>query len=232
MDAVIVSDVHCDGPASPTQAAFLRFLATRPAETVVLGGDVFHAFAAPRRRPFSAYAPVIEALSTFSVVVVPGNHDWLLPAFLAEHSARVPVGPHGAIGARVELTLGGLRARVAHGDEVDPNPRYRAFHAGLRSRAFASALDALGETGAWKLMHRLAGPLGDGHSDPKLVSAQRGLAGGWISDGVELVVLGHTHVPSCERMGAGTFLNPGDWVRHRTYGVVHGREVELRRFEG
>ncbi len=224
MDAAIVSDVHCDGPDSVAQQDFLRFLAGCPAPTLVLAGDIFHAFWAPGGVPFVAYQPVLDALRGFDLVVLPGNHDFHLPAQFGLAAA--------SIGTTIERRLGGLSAVLSHGDEVDRSLKYRLFHGVLRGPGFSWLLDRLGTELAWETLHRLAGPLGLGKPDGALVAAQRALAGQRIAGGAELVVMGHTHAPSCERIDGGWFLNPGDWVEHRTYGVVRGREVELRCFEG
>lgn len=236
MTTLIVSDVHCDGPDSPTQRAFLQLLATTRPDTLVLAGDIFHAFGAPDGVPFAAYQPVIDALRGRNLIVLPGNHDWGLPEHLlrtdpASSAVIATAAPNPArIGARIDLPLEGLRASFSHGDEVDESWTYRGFHAILRSRAFGALLDRLGPERAWTLLHRLAGPLGDGAPNPRLVAAQRELATRWIAGGAQLVVTGHTHAPSCEPIGGGTWLNPGDWVSHRTYGVVEGGHVALRSF--
>jgi UDP-2,3-diacylglucosamine pyrophosphatase LpxH len=221
-DAVVVSDVHCDGPASPTQRAFLGFLARVRTRRLVLAGDIFHAFGQPRGTPFAAYQPVLDALADFDTVVLPGNHDWA-------HAGAAGTG--AAVGTRCSLRLGALLTEVSHGDEVDVSARYRAFHTLLRGRGFALLLDRIGAERAWNLLHRLAGALGDGAPDPALVAAQHTLAAQRWQLGVELVVMGHTHAPECTIGPAGRFLNPGDWVRHRTYGVVEGDHVTLRRFD-
>ncbi len=224
LDAAVVSDVHCDGPDSPTQVAFLRFLGGLRTRRLVLAGDIFHAFWCPEGVPFPAYRPVLDALADFDLVVLPGNHDWALGRFFAA-SAEV------AIGTKAELRLGDLAAEVTHGDEVDESPRYHGFHRVLRGAPFGWTLDRLGERGAWALLHQLAGRLGDGAPNPILVARQERRAAERLGAGVELVVMGHTHQPTCAHLPGGVFLNPGDWVRHRTWGAIEGGAVQLRRFE-
>ncbi|GDX80661.1 UDP-2,3-diacylglucosamine hydrolase [Deltaproteobacteria bacterium] len=236
MATLIVSDVHCDGPDSLTQQAFLGLLSAVQTDTLVLAGDIFHAFWAPNGTPFPAYQPVIEALRGRKLVVLPGNHDWGLPAHLLQRgfdpsAIVVTAAPNPArVGVRVDVPIEGLRASFTHGDEVDESWTYRGFHAILRSSGFGRLLDALGPVGAWNLLHRLAGPLGAGAPNPALVAAQRELAERWIAGGAQLVVTGHTHAPCCEKIGGGTWLNPGDWITHRTYGFVEEGRVELRTF--
>jgi UDP-2,3-diacylglucosamine pyrophosphatase LpxH len=227
LDAAVVSDVHCDGPGSATQVAFLRFLAGLRARRLVLAGDIFHTFWSPGGAAFAAYQPVVDALGDFDLVVLPGNHDWSVVRTFPD---ALGFGSD-AVGARVRVVLGGLEADISHGDEADDSVRYRSFHRLLRGRAFAALLDTLGDRGAWALLHRLAGRLGDGTPSARLVARQHLLAAGRIAEGAHLVVMGHTHAPECRQLGGGIFLNPGDWVRHRTWGAVVGGKVELRRFD-
>lgn len=224
MDALIVSDVHCDGPDSATQHAFLALLERTRPTTIVLAGDIFHAFALPRGEPFVAYRPVLDLLRARDCVALPGNHDWRLPEALGAPAAR--------IGTEIRRKLGRFDAVVTHGDEVDHSVGYRALHALLRGRAFGALLDALGPARAWTLVHQLAGPLGAGRPNPRLVAAQRALAARRIAGGASLVVMGHTHAPELSRIGEGWFLNPGDWVTHRTYGVVAGGSIHLMCWHG
>lgn len=224
-DAVVVSDVHCDGPGSPTQEAFLQFLAGLRTRRLVLAGDIFHAFWCPEGVPFAAYQPVLDALRDFELTVLPGNHDWSLGPHLGTPRADT------AIGTRVCLRLGELQADVSHGDEVDESPRYRGFHRVLRGSGFGWTLDRLGDRGAWALLHRLAGRLGDGAPNPELVARQERLAAERLRGDTELVVMGHTHQPTRLELPGGVFLNPGDWVRHRTWGAIEGQSVELHRFD-
>ncbi len=224
-DAVVVSDVHCDGPDSPTQVAFLGFLSALRTRKLVLAGDIFHTFWCPGGAPFPAYKPVLDALADFDLVVLPGNHDWALPGALR----GTPAADSSAIGTRVRLRLGELDTEVSHGDEVDDSPRYRALHRLLRGAAFGWSLDRLGADGAWSLLHRLAGGLGDGQPSPLLVSRQHALAAERVSQGRQLLVMGHTHQPERRELPGGVFLNPGDWVRHQTWGAVEGDRVTLHR---
>lgn len=136
LDAVVVSDVHCDGPDSPTQVAFLRFLGGLRTRRLVLAGDIFHTFWCPAGVPFPAYRPVLDALADFDLVVLPGNHDWALGRFFAA-SAEV------AIGTTAELRLGHLTAEVTHGDEVDESPATAA------STGCSAALRSGGRSTGW-----------------------------------------------------------------------------------
>ncbi len=241
MDAVLVSDLHLDGPGDPTQAAFLRFLGTLPPSvTLVVLGDAFHAWWTFDGEPFTAYAAVATALLDFNLVYLPGNHDFHAPAYFGARGATV-AGQNGP-GATVRRALGALDAHLSHGDEVDTSVGYRGLHAVLRGRAFHAAMVAAGPGRAWHLLHHLAGERAlvsrhtvddDGDDGSPLVLAQRALAAERAAVlGVHLVAMGHTHVPELSRRGEAQFLNTGDWVAHRSYGIVTGEEVRLLRYDG
>lgn len=231
LDAVLVSDVHVDGPACGRQAVFLRFLGglslTKP-PTLCLLGDIFHTWWHNGEQPFSAYAPVIRALADFPLIFVPGNHDFHAPAFFANRGATVP-RDHSAIGSCVTSTFGGLSAILTHGDQVDTSSGYRGLHAVLRSPSFSAAMWTLPAATQWKILHQLAGHAKGGPS-PVAIARQHTL-GVRLSAGHGLVAMGHTHAPELVRHPNFVFLNTGDWVEHRTYATVANGHVELSRFD-
>ncbi len=51
---------------------------------------------------------------------------------------------------------------------------------------------------------------------------------------LDLVVLGHTHIPALREVETGRFyLNAGDWVAHRSYAVLkRGEPPELLEWPG
>ncbi|MDT8341145.1 MAG: hypothetical protein RQ751_06500, partial [Longimicrobiales bacterium] len=127
----------------------------------------------------------------------------------------------------VRLTLAGRRVLFAHGDGLGPGDRgYRALKSVLRSRAF-------------RLLYRWLHPdLGARVARRASSTAERAAAGpaeqrrarvlrAWARETlgadptIDLLVLGHTHIPWLEEVGPDRhYLNCGDWVHHRTFGVL------------
>lgn len=219
MRVALVSDVHLGGPDDPNQARFLAWLAALEVDRLCLCGDVFHHWWHFGDRPFPAYAPVVDALAArgLPLVVLAGNHDFHAPAFF---TPGAPADVHLA-------EWDGLRVRCAHGDHVDRSPGYRALSAVLRGRAFRTVVDTLGPDRGWRFLGRLGGH-GDIRPDPALVAAQEADARRHLAEGRDLVVYGHTHAPGVFRWPEGTYVNLGDWVRHRTWLLVEGSRIELR----
>lgn len=227
MDAVLVSDLHLDGPGCPAQAEFLRLLASLPPSTrLCVLGDAFQAWWHHADVPFAEYAPVARALLDFDLVYLPGNHDFHALGYFGKHGATVPA--HARPGALVTTRLGAFDSCLSHGDEADTSVGYRALHAVLRGRAFAALVGAMSPERAWAFLHRLAGKP-HGSPDPILEELQLTLA---AARPEALVVMGHTHGPRVLSRGEGYFVNTGDWVSHRSYATVTGDVVTLSRFDG
>jgi predicted phosphodiesterase len=127
--------------------------------------------------------------------------------------------------------LGGHAAYLTHGDEADVSASYVRLHRILRSAAFDRLVRCLRRDLAWSFLHRLAGGL-EGAPNAALVARQSANAAAAVATGHTLVAFGHTHAPSLERVGPATILNTGDWVRHRSYGIVRGESVALERYDG
>lgn len=218
MRVVLVSDCHLSGPDDPVERGFLRWLDELEADQLVLLGDVFRAwwhFGEEPAAPCRALAGRLRDRG-IPLVVVPGNHDFHAPAWFARHAGA-------RTGSAVRLELDGRRVHLEHGDAVDRSPGYRALAAVLRGRAFAATVDALGPARGWALLDRLAGHP-SGRPDPRLVAAQHSRA---RALGVDVVVMGHTHAPEHTRFPEVEFLNLGDWVTHRTWGVIEDGRVSL-----
>lgn len=221
MRALLLSDVHADGPACPRQAALLAFLAREDADLLVLGGDIFQRWWHRDSAIFPAYAPVVEALRRFPrVLAVGGNHDFRFPAWLRDHGG-------GEGGPTCDFAWEGRRVRAAHGDVVDRSLGYRALTGVLRSRILERALDGVPMSGLWDRVGRLVhDPRGGGNDallDAQRVWAQETLGGG----DVDILVSGHAHLPALERVACGVWLNTGDFVSHFSYGEFVGGEARL-----
>lgn len=208
MRVVIFSDAHVLGPDDPTHAALARWIATVEADALVLGGDVFQHWWHFDDAPFPAYAPLVEALLArrLPLTVLPGNHDFAAPRFFARHGATVP-GPDGW----VRTSWDGRRVALHHGDLADDSAGYALATTLLRGRPFGALVDTLGPERGWRFLGRLTGH-GKATPNPALVARQRACAVAALG-GADLVVFGHTHAPSVEAVGGGTWANSGEWPR-------------------
>lgn len=135
--ALFLSDIHISSPDDPKYALFLRLLQdcaarTRP-EHLFLVGDIFDLWIADRPYFTERYAQAITALraliaSGVQVHYFEGNHDLDLDVFW-----RRDLGAH-VYDEAAPFELGGLKLRVEHGDQMDPEDRgYRFLRWFLRT---------------------------------------------------------------------------------------------------
>jgi UDP-2,3-diacylglucosamine hydrolase len=52
-----------------------------------------------------------------------------------------------------------------------------------------------------------------------------------IGEGFDIVVMGHRHSPVCMEIGAGVYINLGDWINHNTYAELSGGRIELKEWK-
>lgn len=210
MRALFLSDVHADGPDDPAQVALVGWLAQVEADALYLLGDVFHTWWGYPDATFPRYRAVCDALLDVRrrgvpITLVPGNHDFEAGPFFTE-----------ALGARIlphhPVSLDGRRLYLAHGDEADQTFGYRLTRLALRGAAFRAGMSALGPERGLALLQRLAGASRRAPAPQAwLIAAQRDWAQARVSEGAELVVLGHSHAPGVTPLQGGALYNLGDW---------------------
>ncbi|MBW3534199.1 MAG: UDP-2,3-diacylglucosamine diphosphatase [Gemmatimonadetes bacterium] len=238
----LVSDVHLGAVSPAREEAFRRWLrhAGREASTLLVNGDLFdfwfeYGSVIPRghTRTLGALAEVVDGGTP--VLFMGGNHDWWGGSFLEEEI--------GVTFLRDPLVteLAGHRTFLAHGDGVGSGDLgYRLLRLVLRSGLTRWGFRWLHpDVGAWaagvvsKTEGRAAGPTEDdrGRSDALEAWAVEKLAS---EPDLDLVVLGHTHVPRAREVEPGRwYVNAGDWVFHRSYLVLREDEApDLREWDG
>lgn len=238
----LVSDVHLGAIPAEREAAFLRWLrhAGGEASTLVINGDLFdfwfeYGSVIPRghARTLGALAAIVDGGTP--IVLMGGNHDWWGGSFLEDEIGvtflREPV----------VTDLAGNRTFLAHGDGVGGGDLgYRLLRLMLRGRLTRWGFRWLHpDVGARvaavvsKTEHRANGPTEDekGRADALEAWATEKLAS---EPDLDLVVLGHTHVPRAREVEPGRwYVNAGDWVFHRSYLVLReGEPPDLREWEG
>ncbi|HEX8691632.1 MAG TPA: UDP-2,3-diacylglucosamine diphosphatase [Longimicrobium sp.] len=237
----VVSDTHLGAVPRETERAFRGFLdhVSTEASALLINGDLFDFWFEYRsvilREHYRVVAKLAEVVEAgVRVWFVGGNHDAWGGSFLRDEvGVELLQGP-------VEMTLGGRRALVAHGDGVGRGDfKYRALKTVIRHPL---------SIGAFRLLHPDLGrriALRASTTEHKADggdAAARGRARfirGWALEqlrenpALELVVAGHAHLASVEEVEPGRwYLNSGDWLRDYNYAVLPpgGGAPELRRW--
>ena len=53
-----------------------------------------------------------------------------------------------------------------------------------------------------------------------------------IREGVDIVVMGHRHVPALLPIEHGLYVNLGDWISYNSYGVIVDGVMSLNTWNG
>ncbi|HEU4456335.1 MAG TPA: UDP-2,3-diacylglucosamine diphosphatase, partial [Longimicrobium sp.] len=198
----VVSDTHLGAVPEATERAFRRFLdhVAQDASFLLINGDLFdfwfeyrHVVLAEHYRVLARLKDVVEA--GVPIAFVGGNHDaWAGPFLRDEIGIQLLDGP-------VEMTLGGRRTLVAHGDGVGRGDlKYRALKKMIRNPVTVGAFRVLhpdlGRRIAFmasRTEHRTAATDQEARGRAAYIQA-------WALEqmrrdpGIELVLTGHAHL--------------------------------------
>jgi UDP-2,3-diacylglucosamine hydrolase len=235
----VLSDAHVgveaagkSGPGS-TERALLDFLADRRDGSLVINGDLFDFWFEWRTVIPRAGFRLLAALATLHdrgvpVLWVAGNHDcWGGDVLRQDVGVDYHIGPW-------EGTLAGWRTRIEHGDGLRgrEDRGYRAIRPILRNPLAIRAFRLL--PADW------ASRLASGSSQASRTyrardkgAALRAVAAATLSGpgAPELFILGHSHVPALERLGAGIYANAGTWIDN-TYLMITPERIALCTYPG
>lgn len=229
----IASDVHLGSVPEAQAEAFFSWLTGTAdiASEVVLNGDLFDFWFEYRWGIPPGYERVLSLLkdlvsSGLPVTLMGGNHDWWGGRYLREEIGleflRDPVVRDYA----------GYRTFLAHGDGLGAGDLgYRALKLLLRGRLTRFAFGLLPPRLGSRIAHGVSRTEDRWEGPTKEEKGRSRALEDWAvaklvaEPELDLVVLGHTHVPRLRQVDAGRwYVNAGDWVRSSTYLVLEEGE--------
>ena len=223
----VSGDVHLGAVPRAREASFVRWLehAGASASRIVLNGDLFdfwfeYGSVIPRghTRVLGALAAAVDA--GVPVTLMGGNHDWWGGSFFEEE-----IGVTFLRDPKV-LDLAGYRTFLAHGDGLGRGDiPYRMLRWMLRSRLTRGAFRWLHPDLGARVARMVSKTEDRGpHEDQKRRAAalrEWAVARLRSDPSLDLVVIGHTHIPILEEVAPGRwYVNSGNWVTHRSYLVL------------
>lgn len=233
----VISDAHLGFASRDVERAIISFFrhAATHAGSLLVNGDLFEFWfewksVIPRQgfRAVAALADVVDA--GVAVTMIAGNHDcW------GGEVLRDDVGVDYRFGPLV-TDIGGWRAHIEHGDGLRPaeDRKYRALRRVLRNGLAIRS---------FRWIHPdLSTPLASHSSNTsRTYSARDGGRGlrdaatriAAADSSIDLVVLGHSHVSTLERLDAGALYgNPGSWLDAPTFLRIDDDTIALRQWNG
>lgn len=239
---LLASDVHLGASPPHQERAFLGWLhgVRERASALVLNGDVFDFWFEYVWGHTRGHGEVLSVLrdtvdAGVPVTLMGGNHDWWGGRFLREEiGLEVLRDP-------VVRTLAGRRTLIAHGDGLGRGDlSYRVLRVVLRGRITRLAFGILPPAVGDAVAARVSSTRGRWEVESPVARTRSRELEAWASEALradpelELVVLGHTHIPLLREVSPGRwYVNAGDWVRHRSYLVLEeGAPPRLEEWEG
>lgn len=194
----LISDLHLQGAEPRTFEAWNQFMATTPAQSVLMLGDVWEVWVgddAVAHDPFLQQCAQVLHQTTQRTYVgfMPGNRDFLVgPSFLSECGVQALADP-------TVLTLGEQRIVLSHGDALClGDTEYQAFRQQVRSSIWQNAFLAkpLAERLALARAMRTQSE-SQKKSSTIYADADKALSEQWLQAAkATRLVHGHTHRPA------------------------------------
>jgi UDP-2,3-diacylglucosamine hydrolase len=232
----VISDVHLGHASDTVERSLIDFLRSLPgrAGSLMINGDLFEFWFEWRTVVPRSGVRVLAALMDLRDAGVPmtmiaGNHDCWGGDVLRDAGVAFQTGSW-------EGVLGGWRTRVEHGDglRAREDRGYRALRRVLRNPLAIRAYRMLHPDFATRLAmgssqrSRNYQPRDEGRG-LRAVAADALKA----QPGLELLIYGHSHVATLERMPTGNvYANAGSWLDAPTYLVATAERIALREWRG
>jgi UDP-2,3-diacylglucosamine hydrolase len=243
--ALFVSDIHISSATDPKAGLFLRFLdvCTHAEVTdLFLVGDIFDLWIADRSYFTREYSDIIVKIrqvisSGIRVHYFEGNHDLDLRIFW-QHQIGVDVYSEAAF-----FTVNGLKLRVEHGDQMDPDDRGYLFLRWLLRTKFMIALGRYLPNFAVRWIGRRASAKSRDYtsqvkaaSDEEVRRKIREHARRAFSQTpFDILICGHVHVAedTIEEYAGSKYrcINMGTWLKKPILLDLNGDHVELKSVE-
>jgi UDP-2,3-diacylglucosamine hydrolase len=225
MALYIFSDAHLGAGSESAEDVKLRRLrqlfdlVQKDGDRLIILGDLFdfwfeyrHAIPKDHHRVICWLSSLIE--SGITIDYVSGNHDFWMDSFFAN---EVGVNLHRDL---LDTEYEGQRLHLIHGDGLAKADRgYRLLKRILRSRLNIWLYRKLPPDWAIPLAKKVSGSSRDytAKRDHSFVPDYEHYAQTKLTDGFDLVAIGHLHIPSIKKFGDGTYVNTGDFIESFSY---------------
>lgn len=235
MTAIFLSDVHIDDPASMKSKLVVRFLQERASkfEQIFIMGDLFDVWPTTSAYLISKYEPILKTLKGLvaeghQLHYFEGNHDFHLGNYFIDELG-ICVYPNATT-----MNWNGKRIYLAHGDLGNSRSiGYRALRYILRRDMTRMAIKTVPQKWIYNLgakssffSRRYQSRVG--RNDAAVRQIYRKAAEHIFSQGYDVVLMGHTHLPDDVTTVVNgrkcRYINTGDWVKHFSYVEFDGEQ--------
>ncbi|HZY09870.1 MAG TPA: UDP-2,3-diacylglucosamine diphosphatase [Bacteroidota bacterium] len=236
--AYFISDAHLGlGPRKNEREKERRLIAfldhiERDASQLFIVGDLFDAWFEYRTVIPKGFHRLLTKLNDITMKGIeahylPGNHDyWMRDYFQVELGMKT----HNE---SLDIMIDSKRIYLCHGDGISKGDLgYRILKKILRNR-FNVWLYSWLHPDIGIPIARSSSRSSRQYTSVKKFHEDRGmieLAQQKITEGFDIVIMGHCHQPVYEKIGNGLYINLGDWINHNTYAVLNDGNIQLKKW--
>ncbi len=238
MKTYFISDAHLGlGNKNEERAKEKRLIGfldhiSNDVSQLIIVGDLFDAWFEYRTvipKGFHRFFAKISEITDRGIPVhyLAGNHDyWARDFFRDELGMKTYSHPF-------ELLIDEKKVFIHHGDGLSANDvGYRIIKKIFRSRfniwLYSWLHPDIGLSIAQatsKRSRQHTGTKDYGENDSMMTFARQK-----ISEGYDIVVMGHRHKPVFEKIGSGAYVNLGDWIDNNTFAEMENGQITLSRW--
>jgi len=240
MKVYIASDFHLkfveNDEDKKRKQRVLNFLESikNDADLLILNGDIFDLWFVWKKFIIKDYFSILGKLNQLRengirIVFLAGNHDFWFRGFLTE-----------TLGIEVYTeffneTIDGVNTFVTHGDRYTSNDlRYQIFRRMIRNKFIMWIFGNLHPDLALNIGKNMSRSSGKMQVvDNKQNKREQGLiqfAKKKLNE-VDLVIMGHSHIPKIERLENGIYANAGDWLHNNSYLTIIDGKIGLHKYK-
>ncbi len=221
MRCLFISDSHY-----PKNDAVIDFLLKQYEEfdSIFILGDLFEFYYGYRGFFYSHHLKLINLLNIVSnkkrVFIFEGNHEYNLEAIKEFINVEV-------IKKELVIKLDDFLVHLEHGDTIDKNDvGYRMFRAALKNRLTLNLIDKISPRFLYFLSQKASQFSKKRLHSKKYRGTDKALevfAEDRLKNGIDVVILAHTHNPTIKKIGSGLYINSGDFFKHFSYVVYDSK---------
>lgn len=216
---------------------FNMLMEISPPPILYIVGDLFDFWFEYRHTIPTRYQKILGQLTLMieqgiEIRYITGNHDfWMNSYFPQEMKIPVYHGVHA-------IQVGSQKIHIFHGDGIlSEDIGYRILKKILRNKWVIAA---------YKLIHpdlgipiaRWASATSRNHGTRTPERAKKddeqyyNYAKDQFENGYDYVIIGHTHRPKTITKGEKKYINLGDWIKHFTFAIINGEDLNLFQWNG
>ena len=231
--AIFVSDFHLNRSDKKRYAKILNFLTSLAGkyEHVFFLGDTFEFWYNDRPALLSEYSDIISLLKHLStggtqLHFFEGNHDICYGNFFKNQlNAQI-------YNECTTLEINEHKVFLGHGDELDKNNlRYYFFRALLRLKITKLVISSAPSYIVLKIALLLSKASRNLFRSKNLKAANQkfiAFASQKLKGDIDIVILGHSHIPKSVNLPGGYYFNCGNWLKNSSYVEFNGKTFKLK----